>query len=97
MRHDSSIGSVWFSSEGIFTDRWIEDARVHTPSIHTRHSTLDDDVDDDDDDDDDDVDDDDDEDEDGEDEDENASVETGVFARETAIVAVGASATAGDE
>ena len=64
--------------------------RPHSPS------TLDDDVDDDDDDD---VDDDDDDDEtdDGEDEDENASVETGVFARETAIVAVGASATAGDE
>ena len=77
---------------GVYTDRWIEDARVHTPS------TLDDDVDDDDDDDDD-VDDetDDDETDDGEDEDENASVETGVFARETAIVAVGASATAGDE
>ena len=92
MSHDSSIGLVQFGSEG--TDRWIEDARVHTPS------TLDDDVDDDDDDDDDDdVDDDetDDETDDDEDEDENASVETGVFARETAIVAVGASATAGDE
>ena len=61
-------------------------------------STLDDDVDDDDDDDDDDdVDDDDETDDETEDEDENASVETGVFARETAIVAVGASATAGDE
>jgi len=77
---------------GGYTDRWIEDARVHTPS------TLDD-VDDDDDGDDDDVDDDetDDETDETEDEDENASVETGVFARETAIVAVGASATAGDE
>ena len=91
MSHDSSIGLVQF---GGYTDRWIEDARVHTPS------TLDDDVDDDDDDDDDDDetdDNDDDETDDDEDEDENASVETGVFARETAIVAVGASATAGDE
>ena len=96
MSHDSSIGSVRFRG---YTDRWIEDENAFT--LHP-HSTLDD-VDDDDDDDDDDVDDDetddneDDETDDGEDEDENASVETGVFARETAIVAVGASATAGDE
>ena len=72
----------------------MEDARVRTPS-----STLDDDDvdDDDDDDDDDDETDDETEDDETEDEDENARVETGVFARETAIVAVGASATAGDE
>ena len=86
---------VWFSSEGIR----IVGSRTRAFTLHP-HSTLDDvDVDDDDDDDDDDETDDteDDETDDGEDEDENASVETGVFARETAIVAVGASATAGDE
>ena len=85
------FGLVRFRSVsfGKYTDRWIEDARVRTPS-----STLDDDdVDDDDDDDDDDETDDDE----TEDEDENARVETGVFARETAIVAVGASATTGGE
>jgi hypothetical protein len=84
------FGLVWFSSEGIR----IVGSRTRAFTLHP-HSTLDDVVDDDDDDDD--VDDDDDETDDGEDEDENASVETGVFARETAIVAVGASATAGDE
>jgi len=80
-------------SFGGYTDRWIEDENAFT--LHP-HSTLDD-VDDDDDDDVDDDDETDDETDDDEDEDENASVETGVFARETAIVAVGASATAGDE
>ena len=86
---------VQFSSEGIR----IVGSRTRAFTLHP-HSTLDDDVDDDDDDDDvddDETDDETDETDDGEDEDENASVETGVFARETAIVAVGASATAGDE
>ena len=86
------FGLVQFSSEGIR----IVGSRTRAFTLHP--STLDDDVDDDDDDDDDDdVDDDDETDDETEDEDENASVETGVFARETAIVAVGASATAGDE